>query len=302
MPLPQVEFQVAVPRDPDGVFNRLREIPEKLRHLLGRAEVKGVRMENHPILVAHGLAGLEGEENVVGPGILLFQVMAVVGRHQRQGKLPGELDQQGVDPLLLWKAVPLEFHEKSFRAEDLREFPGRPPGLLLPALKQIPGNLPFQAGRKPDQPLVVLGQNLPVNPGTVVETLKVRPRDQLREVAVTLEVPGQEHEMKRRLVRRAPFLVQAAPGRHVTLAADDGLDPMLVSQLVKLDRPKQIPVIGQGQGGELVLLRPRKKLLRTDGPIEKAVMGMDVQVDEITMAGGLTQDGILNLRLFSMNF
>ena len=91
--------------------------------------------------------------------------------------------------------------------------PGRPPGLLLPALKQIPGNLPFQAGRKPDQPLVVLGQNLPVNPGTVVETLKMRPGDQLREVAVTLEVPGQEHEMKRRLVRRAPFLVQAAPGR-----------------------------------------------------------------------------------------
>jgi hypothetical protein len=77
---------------------------------------------------------------------------------------------------------------------------------------------------------------------------------------------------------------------------------MLVSQLVKLDRPKKIPVIGQGQGGELVLLRPRKKLLRTDGPIEKAVMGMDVQVDEITMAGGLTQDGIPDFRLSLMNF
>ena len=43
--------------------------------------------------------------------------------------------------------------------------------------------------------------------------------------------------------------VEAGPGGHIDLAADDGLDALLLGCPVKIHRPVHDPVVGDGHGG-----------------------------------------------------
>ena len=44
-------------------------------------------------------------------------------------------------------------------------------------------------------------------------------------------------------------LIEAGAGGHIDLAADDGLDALLLGCPVKIHRPVHDPVVGDGHGG-----------------------------------------------------
>ena len=72
----------------------------------------------------------------------------------------------------------------------------------------------------------------------------------------------------------------AAPGGHIDLAADDGLDPRLPAGPVKVDCPVHDAVIGDGYRVLPQLLHPLDQQGNAAGPVQQGIFGMDMQVDK----------------------
>ena len=84
-------------------------------------------------------------------------------------------------------------------------------------------------------------------------------------------------------------LLAEAVFHHVGLEPDDGLDAGLAALLVELDDAGEHPVVGDGQGRHAQLHRPADQVVHLAGPVERRVVGVDVQVAEarLTFRRGL---------------
>ena len=92
----------------------------------------------------------------MGEGLFAGQVVAVVGRHQRQAELAGDLDQPLVDGCLLGKEVLLQLEVEAVVVEDLGDLAGAALGIGHPPRADQGRQLAAQAGGEGDQPGVVL--------------------------------------------------------------------------------------------------------------------------------------------------
>jgi hypothetical protein len=70
----------------------------------------------------------------------------------------------------------------------------------------------------------------------------------------------------------------AASWGNVELAADDRLDPMLLSIFIEFNGPTEIAVIGERQRGHLLLHALFHQLFGAAHRIEQTILRMDVQV------------------------
>ena len=258
-------------------------VGERLLHLLGRLDVELVAGELPAVLVGQRRLRLDGQQHFVGAGVLLFDVVAVVGGHHAQPVLLRELAQHRVDLLLLLQAVVLDLDEVAV-AEDLQVLVQPLLGQVDPVRQDELGNLRPQAARKRDDALVVLAQNLAVDARLHVETLEVGPAREPHQVLVAHEVLGQQGQVKVAAVEAlAHRAVEAALGGHVGLVADDGLDPRGRGLLVELHRPEEVPVV-RGRERRIVgrgLLDPLDQLVQLGRAVEQRELGVLVQVGEL---------------------
>ena len=88
-----VQFQVTTPGNLNSITDRLWNVLEKLRHFIGSLNVKLLVGKTHPFRIVHRLASLDAEEDFVGKSILTGQVMAVIGRDQRQTEILAKFNQ-----------------------------------------------------------------------------------------------------------------------------------------------------------------------------------------------------------------
>ena len=79
--LAELDVHVALLGDLDRVEHRFRHLGEARLHLLGRPQVKLLRLVNRLRRVAHGLPP-DAHEAVVGLPVAALDVMHVVGRDQ----------------------------------------------------------------------------------------------------------------------------------------------------------------------------------------------------------------------------
>jgi hypothetical protein len=96
--VPLAQLQV----DIDGVGDCLRLgqgfgvagecILERRVHLLRRAEMELVRIHPHAVGIRAELAGVHAQQNVLGLGILLVDVVGVARGHERNAHPPGHFD------------------------------------------------------------------------------------------------------------------------------------------------------------------------------------------------------------------
>ncbi len=278
----EIELHVATLRDRHGVLQRVRgHVPERTLELLRRLHVELVGLEPHPAFRADHLPRLQAEQDVVHPGVLALEIVAVVRGHERRIRLPGEVDDLGVRPVLFGQPVVLDLQKEPAVREDLLVLLDGLRGPLLPFLGEQDRDLPLQARRGGDDPLRVLPKDLLVDAGPVVEPLDVRPRHQLDEVPVPFVRFGEQDQVVRPVLARGRLAVVAGAGGQVELGADDGLDPLPVRLLVEVHRADHSPVVGQRHGGHPHPGDLAHELLDLDRPVEEAVLGMEVQVDEL---------------------
>ena len=85
--------------------------------------------------------------------------------------------------------------------------------------------------------------------------------------------------------------MEAAAGGDVGLEPEDRIDAQFLGRLIELQRPVQIAVIGQRQGGHPQGLRPFEQSADRAGPVQQAVVAMAMQMGEGKRAHGVPPCG-----------
>jgi len=105
-------------------------MPEHLLHLLGGLEVELLRGILQTVGIVDIRACADTEQNVVGIGVFVLEIVDVVGADDRQVEFVGDLDELFIALDLFRKVVVLEFDIVVFRARTDR---GRKPQALRAA-------------------------------------------------------------------------------------------------------------------------------------------------------------------------
>jgi hypothetical protein len=209
----------------------------------------------------------------VGIGVFGQHVVTVGGGHQGRSRGARQIDEAGVGHLLLGQAgVPLDLHVDVFPTEQVvvgaEDLGGT---RRLPAQKRL-GDGPAEVGGQRQQSLAVSGQGRQLERRCLAGgRLEVGFGNQAHEIAIALGCPSQQHQMTGTPLRVVD---------HAQLAAQDGLDVLLLAVLLKIDGAVKIAMIRHRHGRHAQLGHPRDQLRNAAQAIEEAVVGVDVEVDE----------------------
>ena len=259
--------------DPDRVVRRLGVVREKRAHLLLVLEIKLLCLKAHAVFLVHSFARLDAHQHVLVLRVLFFQVVRVIGQGQGDARLFAQADEPPGRLGLLGDAVVLDL-----QIEVL--FPEKPPQIQRPGLRglviavdQRLRDLARETAGEANEPLRVLVQQRPVDPGADVIALGEAGAHQIAEVPVAGLVAAEQDQMGV-FVLRAGQAVKAALGRHIDLAADDGLDPLGKAGFIKGHRAVHHAVIRDGQGGLAQLLGALGDLVDAAGPVQQGILRM----------------------------
>ena len=301
---PEFQLHVAALRDLHCARQRLRVVPENRVHLLGAFQVQLLGGETQPLFILQHLAGLDADQGVLGLGMLAAEVMGVIGGHQRDFQLPGDLDQPGHLLALDIQAVVHDLDKEVVLAEQVAQRGRALEGLVEAVFVDRLGDHPLGAAAQADQAPAVLFEHLQVDPRLVVEPLQVADAGELDQVAVALQVFRQQGDMVVNLAFLGLFL-PAVAGGDIGLDADNRLDPLVPRRAVELERPEQVAVVGQGQGGHAETGGLGDELSGLAGPVQQAVIRVVVQVYEGFFHGAFKYrilEIFLSLNLHSWTF
>ena len=273
----KLQLQVAALRHLERVGHRLGAGGEMGGHLLGRLEVEGVGGEAEAARVVDGAAGLDAEQHLVGVGFVPVEVVAVVGGHQLDAQLAGELDHAAVGHGLLGNAVFLEFQVEAV-AEDLLQLHCPLACAVRVVVGEAPGDLAVQAGGEDDQPLLVGVEGVQVDARPVVEPPGLGQAAEFHQVGVPGPVHGQGDQVE--VVAGGAVVAEHAVLGHVELAADDGFDPGLLRLFVEFERAVHGAVVGDGHRRHVEFLGALDEVTDADGAVEHGILGVDVQMDK----------------------
>ena len=159
-----------------------------------------------------------------------------------------------------------------------------------------PRQLTLQARRERDQALAALAQQVLIHARTVVVALEVGRRHQCHEVLVADEVLGEEDEVPGLAMPFGPRIavetVVAGDVRlefahtptyihHGRLDTDDRFDAGVTAERVEVDRAVEGAVIGESERRHVQRFRACDEVAEAGQPVEQAVLGMRVQMDEV---------------------
>ncbi len=281
--LTELELHVAHRRDPRGVVHGLGVALEVAPHLLGGLDEKLGAVVLEALLVVDGPTHAHAHENVVGVGLGLVDVVAVVGPHQRHTEVLTQLGQVGVDPLLSLEAIGLELQVVGPGLEDIGVLADPVSGGVHVATGDQARDVAPEAGRQSDQSLAVFAQNLSIDTRVVIEALEVPVADQALEILVADLVLGQEDDV----VIFAVGLGLGLTIGDVGLAAEDRLHTVGLGLLVELDGAEHVAVVGHRHRLHAPFLNLAAEVRHADGTVEQRVLGVQVQMCEVIHARGI---------------
>ena len=218
-------------------------------------------------------------------GLVLANVVQVVGHDERQSRLRGEAQQLFVEPALFRQAVVLQLQEEAILAEDVAVLAGELAGQLPVVGFERLRDLAAEAGGQPDQPLTVAGEMVAIDARLVIVAVDVGVGDEPAEVPVADEILGQQDQMEGLGVGLA-LLVGHRPAGDIGLHADDRLDALGPGRLVERDRAIQRAVVRDGHRIHALLRRRIDQLRDPAEAVEQAELGVHVEVREVVRSEG----------------
>ena len=287
-------------RDEQGVVAGPRDgaVPHGA-HLRGGLDVVAVAAELEPVLVVKRLAGLHTEHRLVGPGLVLDDVVAVVGHQRRQVEALADLQQFAahpgldVDPVIhqleeiVVPTVDVLPHRRGL--ESLVELPEAQTGLDVTGRTAGGGD---DAGG-------VLGDEIGVHAGPLAELPLVgRHRRQVEEVAQPggvlrdhrlVQVCAGGRDVVGFLVGLTPadaLLVEPGFGGEIGLDADDRFDAGVGHRVVERVRAEHVAVVGHADRRHLLPGDLLGEQIHLGHAVEHGVFRVVVQVDEGGAAHG----------------
>ena len=218
-------------------------------------------------------------------GLVLANVVQVVGHDERQAGLRGEAQQPLVEPALFGQAVVLQLQVEAILAEDVAVFAGELAGQLPVVGFERLRNLAAKAGGQPDQPLAMSGEVVAIDARLVVIAVDVGVGHEPTEVPVADEILGQQDQVEGLGVGLA-LLVGHRPAGDIGLHADDRLDALVLRGLVEGNRAVQGAVVRDGHRIHALLRRRVDQLRDPAEAVEQAELGVHVEVGEVVRGEG----------------
>jgi hypothetical protein len=130
------------------------------------------------------------------------------------------------------------------------------------------------------------GQRLNIRARFVVKAPEVRVRDELEEILISGEILREQAKVEDRFsFVRAAVLFEPGRLHEVKFTADQRLDAFCFRLIVELDRAVKIAVVGDGQRPHAQLARAIHQPVNATAAIEEAVIGVDVEMDEVLVDG-----------------
>ncbi len=271
------ELHLAALRDLPGQVERIFEFAEQGCHFGARLEIELGLLEAHAAAVAHGLAGLNAQHDLVRAGVVLAHIVRVVGGDQRDTGLFRQAAQVRDHNAVRVEPVILDLEEEVAAAEQVGVLVGEFAGVVVALGDQCLIDVAAQAGRQRDQAFGVSCEKVFIDARFVIEAVEEAGGDERGEVAVAFLVLAEEDEVIV-AIRVAASLVALL--RDVDLASDDRVDPLILSGVVKLDRAEEVAMVGHGDGGHFLLDYEVHELGDFAGPVEEGIIGVAMQVDE----------------------
>ena len=277
MVLAESELQIAHIRNFLRVFKGVLISAEQVCHFRLAAEVEILRLIAHPIFIVHGFAGLDAQQDVVSLGVLLSEIVCIVGADHGDAGLLMDFQDRLVHDFLIPDTVILQLQIEAIRAKQLRHFQSIGLGIVVFAVPQTAGDLTGQTRGQGDQSPGVFPQQILVDPGLHIKALCPRKGHHVGKVAVALLIFAQQHQMAALAVEFVDFIKPgAALRRYIDLAADDGLDPLRLAGPVEVDDAVHDAVIRNGAGGLPHGLHNSRQLLDLAEAVQQAELRMHV--------------------------
>jgi hypothetical protein len=126
----------------------------------------------------------------------------------------------------------------------------------------------------------MLGQQLLVDAGFVVEAFQMSLAGQVEEVAVTGAVGGQKHQVVGALVQLGLLLVHAA-WPDVELGANEGFDAGFLAAGVEVDSRVHAAMVSDSQGVHVQFFGAGNELVDAAQSVQQAELGMNVKMGEV---------------------
>jgi len=277
---PRIKMEVALFRHLERIEQSLGMIGKGFGHLRFTLEIELPGGIAHAGGILEILARLQTEQDIVGFGMPFFQIVDIVGGDHLDIHLPGDGKDGVADGLFFGDAVVLDF-EVEILAEDVAIFgDGRTAALLVLAQQPL-ADLALEAGAEGDQPLVMFAQQGAVDAGLVIKSFQISGRDQLHQVLVAGHVLAEQDQMKSGAAGAGiGLLLQTAARSHIDFGADQGFDFGLAALFIKADDAMHAAVVGQSDCRHALRFRPLDEILDAAGAVEKAVMGVVMEMDK----------------------
>ena len=260
-----------------GVLHGVGITGEQLLHLLRGADVEILRLIAHAVLVVHGFSGLDAQQHVVALGVLLPEIVGVIGADQGNARLLVQAQQAPVHRGLLGNAVVLQLQIEVVPAQDLLHGQGVFPGPLIVAADQAAGNFTGQAGGQADKALRMPAQQVQVDAGLDIEPVHKGLAHQVRQVPVTGLVLTQQHQVPGLRVQLIGF-VQPGPPGHIHLAPDDRVDALGLAGPIEVDGAVHNAMVRDGHRRLAQLLHQLRQVPDAAGAVQQTVLRVDVQM------------------------
>ena len=294
------DFNVAASGDIHGAGERIGDFAKDLGHFLRSLEIKLVGSELHTMRIAHGLAGLDAEQDFLGVGVFVVEIMAIVGGDERDAGFFRESNELGVDALFDGQALVLNFEEEIAFAEDVAEAVGVFASLAVFFFDDAFSDGAAETGAESDQAFGILAEEFVIDARLVIKAFEESCGDELDEIAVAFEIFAEENQ-----VIAAPgaglkivaifggdgakffaAIVAAALG-DIDFAADDGLHIALAGFVKEIGGGEEVAVIGDGYRRHFLARSFVEELGGFTRSIEKTEISVYVQVNELRITHGI---------------
>ena len=205
--------------------------------------------------------------------------MAVVGGDERDVELLLHLEERVADRLVRGQAVVLNFEEVVALAEEILIEAGGAFRVVVLPCHQVLVDFAGETAGEADESFAVFGEELFADAWLAVEAVESRLAGEADEVAVTRFVFGEDEEMVVGVAFGSATVVFVFAD--VQLAAEDGLEALLVHGVEEVDRAVDVAVVGHGGGGLTDFAEVSGEFVYVTGAIEEGVIGVKMKVGKL---------------------
>ena len=238
----EAQVYVAALGDEQCIAQGFRDFGKELAHLGRCAQVVRIVRHAHAVGFREQGLGLDGEQDILQAGIVLVDVMDIVGGDVFCRITRPHLDQLAVQVSDLFDVMLLKFHKEAVGAEDI-VIPVHPADRFLRVIvQQCPRDLGGHASGCADDPFGVGCQKVMVDAGIIVKAIELGCGGNLEQVFVACLVFGEQKKMKGRAIEFG-VAVGHPPRSHVRLYPNDRMNILFPGCIVKVDHAEHRAVV-----------------------------------------------------------